>query len=72
MEYDNSWKKNDTTTPEYKRQVVFFTVITFFAATVAASMLAYKIDGAEKAQLEKAQSAKHIAQSANERTTPEK
>jgi len=47
---DTSWKKNDTSTPEYKRKVVFYTVLTAVLGLIGSGLLAYKIDGAEKAQ----------------------
>lgn len=55
MAHDTSWKKTDTNSPAYKRQVVIFTAITIVAGLVGGSILAYKIDGAEKARIEKVQ-----------------
>lgn len=53
MAEDISWKKNDTNSPAYKRQVAIFTIITILAGLLGGSLLAYKIDGAEKARIQK-------------------
>lgn len=54
---DTSWKKNDTSSPEYKRKVVFYTVLTAVLGLIGSGLLAYKIDGAEKAQAARIQAA---------------
>jgi sensor histidine kinase regulating citrate/malate metabolism len=50
---DTSWKKTDTSAPEYKRKVIFYTVLTMVFGIIGSALLAYKIDSAEKAQAEK-------------------
>ncbi len=49
---NNSWKKQNTDDPEYKRNVKIVAAITISLGLIASSILAYKINGAEQANAE--------------------
>ena len=44
-----NWKKNDTSDPTYKRNVIVVASVTFTLPLIAASILAAKINAAEAA-----------------------
>ena len=44
-----NWKKNDTSDPTYKRNVIVVASVTFTLGLIAASILAAKINAAEAA-----------------------
>ena len=49
---NNSWKKQDTNDPAYKRNFKIVALVTITLGLIASSILAYKINAAEQANAE--------------------
>lgn len=52
---NNSWKKQDTDDPIYKRNFKLVAAVTIVLGLIGSSILAYKISGAEEANVEAVQ-----------------